>query len=699
MKNRAMRTLSLIAGGLLSYTSFISPLYANPQDATVINGAVSISQPDAKTVQIQQTSDKAIVNWQSFNIAAGEHTQFIQPGSNSIILNRVVGADPSKIFGQLSANGKVVLVNPAGIYFGAGAHVNVASLVATTADIKNEDFLAGNYHFIQASDKATSVINAGEIQAAEGLVALVAPAVANSGVIQANLGKVVLASGNEYTVDLQGDQVINFVVSNKVTKAALDQEGKTMQDAVSNTGTIIADGGTVLMTAHVAQDVVQNVINMEGVIQANSVAQHNGEIILSGGEAGLVRVAGKIDASSHTAGQKGGNVKITGQAILLDSGADINASGNAGGGEVLVGGDYQGTGDLPHAQWLYMHKDAAITADALETGDGGKVVLWSDGATGFFGNISARGSQTGNGGFVETSGHWVVLQGKVDASALSGQKGTWLIDPRNVTIDAGDGLAAMDSEPFDGGTRYFPSGPGTSAIGADLITTELNSNNNVYIITQESPADGGMDPGDINVTSDIIANQATTATLFLNAQHDITISSGVNITISGSGGLNLQAANDITVNGNLNNTVLTANATHNVAINTNTLQGTVTAGGNASLFAINGMIVSVNITGGLSVGGNNGGTITGFIRGAGPSNAQLSANNTSLLANAQGSFTVNGIEINNGGYNIAALIPTNNNEDDTLNLNTNTLTNDAMNSLIEINDDAILVLAAKGICA
>src|SRR5262249_42318112 len=149
-----------------------------------------------------------------------------------------------------------------------------------TADIKNTDFLADNYHFIQAPDQATAVINAGEIRAAAGLVALVAPAVAHSGGIQANLGKIILASNNEYTLDLHGDQLINFVVNNKVTKTPVDYQGNPVRDAVSNTGSLIADGGKILLAAHVAQKVVQNVINMEGVAEARSVSQQNGEIIL-----------------------------------------------------------------------------------------------------------------------------------------------------------------------------------------------------------------------------------------------------------------------------------------------------------------------------------------------------------------------------------------------------------------------------------
>ena len=530
MDSRARNLVSFLAGSLLSYVTFISPLYANPQNGTVVAGDASISQTDAKTLTIQQNSDKAIINWQSFNIAADEHTHFQQPGSSSIMLNRVVGGGISQIFGQLSANGKVVLVNPAGIYFGPTARINVASLIATTADIKNEDFLAGNYKFMQAPDKATSVINEGEIHAAEGLVALVAPAVANSGVIEANLGRVVLASGNEFTIDLYGDQIINFAVNNKVTQTPVDQNNMPVQDAVANRGSLIADGGKIVMTANVAQNVVQNVINMQGVAQARSVVQRNGEIILSGGETGIVKVSGRLDVSGKIAGRKGGTVKIVGQHIKLEN-AQIDASGDQGGGTVLIGGNYQGQGPEMNATTTWVDADSVIDASAITQGDGGTIIIRSNEKTIMNGSAFAKGGiQTGNGGMIETSGNEVDLTGaSINASASHGKAGTWLVDPTFISI--------CHLNP--------PVCANTSSLITDATINSSLNNGTDFILNADFIS--------VSTGAAITLNNASySPTLTLNATSTLNMSAGSHLSASaGQLNVNLYAGNAMVLNGDI----------------------------------------------------------------------------------------------------------------------------------------------------
>src|SRR5574337_424694 len=292
-KLKALQRLAVIL--ILGFSCYT---WANPQGGQVAGGSATIDT-NGNTTTINQTTDKAIINWQTFNVNAGETTQFVQPSSASIALNRVNASyGASKILGNLFANGNVWIINPAGIMFGPSAQVNVAGLLATTANITDQDFMNGNYKFTQDPAYNGAVVNQGLIRAADGgMVALVAPGVENSGIIQAHMGRVVLGAGTNYTLDFYGDSLIQFGVNSAVQAKAVDANGRVLNDAVTNSGTIVAYGGKLLMTASAAKDVVDNVINMSGYVQANTVSQRGGTIVLSGGNNGTVRVTGKLVAS------------------------------------------------------------------------------------------------------------------------------------------------------------------------------------------------------------------------------------------------------------------------------------------------------------------------------------------------------------------------------------------------------------------
>ena len=248
-------------------------VYANPVVDNIAHGDVSIQQTQDTTV-INQTSPKAIINWQSFNIGEREATHFQQP-AGGMTLNRVNPANgPSAIFGKLTANGQIILINPAGIYFGPSAYVNVGGLIASTANISDQDFLKGYYHFNAISPYSGSIINEGHIIAANhGLIALIGSNVTNKGEIEAKYGHIVLASGNAFTVNFSGNEMINFSVDEKTLKNS---------SGITNTGILRADGGSILVAAKAAQNVLDQVINMEGIVEARSVIEKNGEIIFSG---------------------------------------------------------------------------------------------------------------------------------------------------------------------------------------------------------------------------------------------------------------------------------------------------------------------------------------------------------------------------------------------------------------------------------
>ncbi|WP_147253037.1 filamentous hemagglutinin N-terminal domain-containing protein [Thalassospira profundimaris] len=448
---------------------------ALPQGGTVAAGNVTIGQSAPDTMNVVQGSNSAIVNWQSFNVGSGNTVNFQQPSSSSVILNRVVGNDPSAIFGTITANGTVMLVNPNGVVFGPGSRVDVGSLVATTANIRDADFMAGNYNFdIASADPSASIINAGDISIRDaGLAALVAPNVQNAGVINARLGKVSLGGAKTFALDFHGDGLLSFGVSANVDSAPVGKDGVQVASLVSNSGSIIADGGVVAISARAVKDVIDNVINTQGVIQANSVSTSNGRIVLSGGDNGAVVAGGSIKATGNDAGETGGSIVATGDRIAVSAGAEIDASGKAGGGLVAIGSEGDGENGRGTGAWsndVSIAKTASLKADAIENGKGGNVTVLSENLTDFGGSISAKGgAEGGNGGFAEVSSHkGVKLTGSVDLTALNGDTGTFLLDPDSLTIVAGTS-GSLDGNAGDGSVGGSDANSGANTISASVL--------------------------------------------------------------------------------------------------------------------------------------------------------------------------------------------------------------------------------------
>lgn len=450
-----------------------SPGWALPTGEQVVAGQVSVGRPNAGNMVIRQGTSSAIVNWNSFSIGGGEAVRIQQPGASSVILNRVLGNNPSDIYGQLSANGKVFLVNPNGVLFGRTASVDVGSFVASTLAIGNSDFLDGRYIF---SGNGGPVVNQGSISAAQsGTVALLGGTVRNDGSIAAKLGTVALGAGRQVTLDLAGDGLSTI----SVTQAALDAQ-------IANGGVIVADGGQVLLSARALESLTGNAINQSGVVRARTLVERNGRIVLDGGEIGATLVSGAIDATGGQSGLRGGEVQVLGHHVGIVGNATLDASGAAGGGNVLVGGDYQGkNAAVRNAQATFVGRDATLRSDASETGDGGKLIVWGDDATRAYGNLSARGGANGgNGGMIETSGKFLDIAGvRVAASAARGVSGQWLLDPANITVS--------HSSPTGGGISPLPNftAGNTSATVLDTdLNNALNTNTNVVLDTGAAPA-------------------------------------------------------------------------------------------------------------------------------------------------------------------------------------------------------------------
>jgi filamentous hemagglutinin family protein len=504
------------------------PLHAhpNPQGGAVVAGQASIETPSQGHLVVRQGSARAVIDWRSFSIGAGEHTQFVQPSTSSVALNRVTGPDPSVIAGRLSANGRIVLQNEAGVTFSEGAQVNAASLLATTSRIDAQRLMNTGEVVANLPGRVAGarVENRGDITVADsGVAALVGPEVRNSGRIVARQGRVVLGGAETYTIDLAGDGLVAFEVRDPVARAPSDGGA-----VVANTGTIEAPGGQVIVSARAARGVVDDVIFAGGRIAATAVRQEGGTIVLGGGDAGTVTVAGNLDVSGTGAGQRGGTVDVRGERIVMRSGSRIDASGRAGGGTVRIGGDLQGRGPGPTAQSVVVERDVTILADATARGDGGTTIVWSDEVTRFWGRISARGGpEGGDGGFAEVSSKgWLDYRGVADLRATLGQVGVLLLDPSNLTI------SDVDTSGIDFGPPIAPTS-GNSILNVNDLQAQL-ALANVTVTTVASPDTPG-ETGVIAIVASFVIPDARTLTLEAAGA----IQHGAGTTIASSGSSNL----------------------------------------------------------------------------------------------------------------------------------------------------------------
>ncbi|MGZ5266029.1 MAG: beta strand repeat-containing protein, partial [Caldimonas sp.] len=522
---------------------------ALPQGGRVVAGDATISKPSTDSEVIRQTTDKAIVDWKSFSIAAGEKVRFYQPSSTSVTLNRVTGFDPSYILGQMSSNGKIFLVNPYGVVFGAGARVDVGGLVVSTLSIANNDFLAGRYSLTSVDPDAPAqrgaIRNEGTISSPGGLVVLAGPSVSNTGTIVANGGRVGLVAANAVSVDVEGDGLLFFQTSATEAKNRLEQLGR-----------IQADGGTVEMRAAARGAFADTVLNMTGVVQARAIGSREGKIVIDGGSDGVTAVSGRLDATGLAAGERGGSVTVAGQRVLLDNGSVVEASGNAGGGSIRIGGGFHGAdSDIHNAEVTGVASGAVARADATESGDGGKVAIWADGTTRFYGTVSAQGGKTaGDGGFVEVSGKQnLVFRGDVSTLAPKGKNGTLLLDPADIVIAAAP--SSLDDTQLDANVPTVGDAAGLIKAGDAPVGTAT-------ISTAKLEAIGAANSINLNASNSITVNALTSNVATPNTLTLNTAGGGAQFH-AGAGGFTMQAGDTIKVtNGSL--TIDAAGGTVNV---------------------------------------------------------------------------------------------------------------------------------------
>ncbi|MBI1274531.1 filamentous hemagglutinin N-terminal domain-containing protein [bacterium] len=559
------------------------PALALPQGGNVAAGSATIDA-QANQLNIHQQSNRAVIDWRAFDVRSYEAVRFHQPGRDSLTVNRVNSARGSFIDGQLTANGRLVILNQNGVMFGPNARVDASGIVASTSRVTTQEAMNGG-HYTAGNNPNARVVNQGRITARNaGLVGLVAPQVENSGVIEAQLGRVQLASGNKFTLDMAGDGLLNVAM-----------EGNAVKQLVKNQGTIAADGGSIALTAAQARNQVDRLILNQGVVQANRVQRRGGEIILSaGGAGGRIVQSGKVRTRGATLQDKGGTIRVLAEDIELSSGSSLDATGPAGGGVIHVGGGKQGRGEPFNAKKLTVQAGTRADASATYNGHGGEVIFWSDGYTSYEGHAAARGgAEAGNGGFIEVSGkNHLDFNGTADTSAPHGQTGDLLLDPGDIIVcqygassdascnpsGAPDLVAAANVyDSASNATSYVNIG---DAATAGTLVNLLNASN-VTIQTNAS----GAGNGDITIADAISWTGATRLTL--NAHRDVV----VNAPISGTG-QTYTVGRDVVLNASIsdagaNSTLIIQpkNTTGNMSIGSTTASFNISATDRANIAA------------------------------------------------------------------------------------------------------------------
>lgn len=484
-----------------------SPVYANPTGMSVVAGQAT-AQTIGNLMQITNTPG-AILNWQQFNIDVGQTTQFIQQNAASQVFNRVTGGDVSQILGTLQSNGQVFLINPAGVFFGQGAVVDTAGFLASSLAASNADLLNGHLKFHDANGNAGGIVNQGSLTThSGGSIVLLAPSIENSGVIHAE-GEVLLAAGHSVTIVDMNHPTIGLTVAAKAGEKAV------------NLGRIISKNASLF----------SHLVNNSGVVEATGAQLGEGGVIRFIAQ-GDVLVSGQVLAES-TSG-KGGEIDITGDRVAVLGGARISADGATGGGTVHVGGGWKGQDDsIANAQQTVVQANTQISANAVDNGDGGEVVVWADGHTTVNSEVQAKGGAlSGNGGRVETSGlQSLSVNVAANTSAHNGKAGQWLIDPANLTIvdqipEGGFNQENSSQSPFFSTDDISPSfSPTESFLLNSTVVQGLQTNGFVSIKTT------GTLPGEGNITvaAPVLVSQNQSESTFLTPQLYLEAKGAINI--------------------------------------------------------------------------------------------------------------------------------------------------------------------------
>lgn len=567
----------IFGGGLLPCI-----VWANPSGGSVAHGKAEFSKPSGKALHI--TTDKhTIINWEKFSIEAGEYTQFFQPGKDSAVLNRVTGKEASRILGKLLANGKVYLVNPQGVIVGKEGMINTGGFLASALDISDADFLNGE-HMRFHGDSRNGIKNQGTIKAASGDLILIGYTVDNEGLLEAPEGKVALGAGLDILVKPKEAEKLFIRPEVAQDRAEVGIDNKGVIAALESE--LQADG-----------NLYSKAVRHSGTISASKAVNRGGRVFLVA-DRGETEVSGTVRAPE-------GEVQILGETVALKTGALLDVSGDESAGKVFVGGGFRGQDpELIRSQSTLVEEGAALLADARVQGDGGQIVVWSDGATQFYGEASAQGgSAQGDGGLVEVSGlGFLGYHGRANTLAQNGNTGTLLLDPTNFNFPSIDANYAFFTSP--GMIQYQPNGSGLTALISSATLDAALVSNNVIIETRSVPE--GTQNGSISMLDTYTYTSPHSFTL--NAAGEINITAaGAALINSGTGDIVLNAVGGINITGpDLISPVvstggnISAMAGGDIAIQTSLM----TSGGNFNLTAGKSVTASnsqFNATGQLTI--------------------------------------------------------------------------------------------------
>lgn len=470
------KTLALLVMSALSLGA--SSVDAMPEGGVVRSGSGSVTQ-NGKEMTIRQDSGRLAMDWTGFSVGKDETVRFQQPGKDALALNRVTGNQQSVIDGSLLSNGHVLLVNPNGVVIGKNASIDVGGLVASTAQVKDnfmKEFGNSTGAFRLGGVSDGKIINEGTIQAEGGLVALHAAKVENSGTISNIGGSAVLAAADTLTLTPDADGKLNFTV-----------DGKAAEASALNKGAITADGGTIVMTADSASDVMSTVVNNSGTLQARTLRKNEkGQILLEGGDKGQVEVSGTLDASGTEEGQSAGNIKVIGEKTIIHDGANLLARGAIDGGKIETSGDVLNLGN----------------------------------------NLN------------------------IDAKGVNGKAGEWLLDPLDVIIadkdptttsnyDKADKKTAADSDFTKGSASIGYNDPAATDANVSSVNSavtwistamvEKMLNEGTSVTVQAAATNGSAN---IIVQNDIDKTAGDDATFTLDAMRNITVNGNISSTSS-----------------------------------------------------------------------------------------------------------------------------------------------------------------------
>lgn len=491
---------------LLGVCAFTLGIEGSPQNPEVLHGSASFNEA-GMLLQIE-ASDKAIIQWKNFGIKSGETVSFSLPSQHAAVLNRDIGGIPSEILGSLLSNGKVFIINKAGVILGKDAIVDTSSFVASSLDVLNEAFIRGDDLIFTEGDG--SIINYGTIQTKEGSIVLIGRSVSQEGTLKAQSTHI--GAGREVLLKQEG--VERIFIRPQQPSSSIEKTGISQLGFIESLSTELKCDGTLYELA----------IQHDGKINSPDLIQENGRIL-------LVADKGRIDVNGLLSAP-GGSITVMGKHNNVEG--TIDASSDFSGGTILIGGEFQGKNSpYTNAELTRVGETAEIKANSHVKGNGGRVILWADGGTQFLGSISANaGSQGGDGGFVEVSGRFGLdYRGKTSTFSPLGTTGTLLLDPSTITINAGPSAPAF-TFPI-----YNPAVAAATIAVAD-ITGNIGASN-ITILT--SAGSGGT--GDIHIEDQI--SYSSTNSLTLTADGVIYV--GAPITNSSNGNINLNAASDIVI--------------------------------------------------------------------------------------------------------------------------------------------------------